>query len=183
MLELGPCPYISKFTPTHVQTSARLPDHLRLSLVSMTLSHRVDRTRNPGWKVLVESYCRYRGIILRSLSEDIDAEHKHESDLVIPRVVIILLADVSRFIVKHKVSSAILSHVWPQAQQGTTPTWRCHLEAIQRFSDSARWHACISRVQKLTFAPSLLREVRTYVAFYKAKEFQSSEALHPRHRN
>jgi hypothetical protein len=76
------------------------PDHVRLSLICMTLSHRINRTRatdnDKSSTALVESFHRYRGLIIRSLNDDIDVERRRTSDVVIAGVVALLLADVSR---------------------------------------------------------------------------------------
>ncbi|KIX09109.1 uncharacterized protein Z518_00187 [Rhinocladiella mackenziei CBS 650.93] len=78
----------------------------------MTLSHRINRTRNDlQCNALAESFYRYRGNVIRSLREDINVEHKRTGDIVIAGIMSLLLADV---------------------QQGALSNWRCHLEGIQR---------------------------------------------------
>ncbi|KAK0630366.1 fungal-specific transcription factor domain-containing protein [Bombardia bombarda] len=111
--ELGPNPYIYLLSPAHVQIGLSVPDHLRLGMVCMTLSHRINRTRDndPLRNVLTQNFYRYRGIVIRSLNEDINVEHKRTSNLVIAGVITLLLADV---------------------QQGASPNWRFHLEGVQK---------------------------------------------------
>ena len=68
----------------------------------MTLSHQINRTRNePHSNALAEKFFRYRGLAIRSLSEDISVEYKRTADIVIAGIVTLLLADVSRFSLKH----------------------------------------------------------------------------------
>ncbi|RYP55618.1 hypothetical protein DL769_010108 [Monosporascus sp. CRB-8-3] len=89
-----------------------MPDYLRLSLICMTLNHRINRTRgDPHYGRLVKTFYQYRGIMIRSLSDDINVEHKRTSNAVIAGIMTLLLTDV---------------------QQGTIPDWRCHLEGIQK---------------------------------------------------
>ncbi|KAI0456998.1 putative C6 finger domain protein [Xylaria acuta] len=108
--ELGPNPHIYPISPTHLQSI--IPDYLRLSFVCMTLSHRINRARhNPQSRDLIESFYRYRGLAIRSLSEEIEVEDRRTGDVVIAGIVTLLLLDV---------------------QQGAPPSWRCHLEGVQK---------------------------------------------------
>jgi hypothetical protein len=76
---------------------AKVPDYLRLGFVCMTLSHRINRLGNSAeGGSLVETYFHYQGLILRSLIEDINLEHRQTSDFVIAGLVSFLLSDVSR---------------------------------------------------------------------------------------
>ncbi|KAF2471146.1 C6 zinc finger domain-containing protein [Lindgomyces ingoldianus] len=110
--QLGPNPYIYPVSPAHFQSGATLPDHLRLVFVCMALSHRINRTRNdPQCKALAVTFYRYRGIVIRSLSEDINVEYKRTSDILLAGIISLLLADT---------------------QQGASPNWRCHLKGIER---------------------------------------------------
>lgn len=94
--ELGPNPYIYPISSTHLQSATAFPDYLRLGLVCMTLSHRINRIRyDPQCKPLIELFYRYRGLIICSLSEDIDVESKWMGDVVIAGIITLLLADVS----------------------------------------------------------------------------------------
>lgn len=62
----------------------------------MTLSHRINRTRDdPQYMALTAPFYHYRGLALRSLSEDISVEGKRASDVVIAGTISLLLADVS----------------------------------------------------------------------------------------
>ncbi|OIW28760.1 C6 zinc finger domain-containing protein [Coniochaeta ligniaria NRRL 30616] len=110
--ELGPNPTIYPILPVHVQSGTLFPDHIRLSIVCMTLSHRINRTRDVGHsKALAESFYHYRGLAIRSLREDIDVEHKRTGDVVLAGIVSLLLSDV---------------------QQGYSSDWRHHLDGVQR---------------------------------------------------
>ncbi|KAI1297055.1 fungal-specific transcription factor domain-containing protein [Xylaria venustula] len=108
--ELGPNPHIYPISPTHLQSV--IPGYLRLGFVCMTLSHRINRARHsPQSGDLVESFYHYRGMAIRSLSEDIDVEGRWTGDFVLAGIVTLLLLDV---------------------QQGASPSWRCHLEGVHR---------------------------------------------------
>ncbi|KAI1736700.1 putative C6 finger domain protein [Xylaria scruposa] len=108
--ELGPNPHIYPISPTHLRSI--IPDYLRLGFLCMTLSHRINRDRhNLQSKGLIESFYRYRGLAIRSLSEDINIEDRRTSDVIIAGIITLLLLDV---------------------QHGASPSWRCHLEGVQR---------------------------------------------------
>ena len=63
----------------------------------MTLGHRINRMReDPQRNNLAETFYRYRGIVIRSLIEDINVERKRMGDVVIAGILSLLLADVSR---------------------------------------------------------------------------------------
>ena len=99
--ELAPNPHIYLLSPAHLQIGlgGSIPDYLRLSLVCMTLSHRINRTRgyhDPHCVHLVKNFYQYRGILIRSLGEDISVEHKRTSDAVIAGIMTLLLIDVGR---------------------------------------------------------------------------------------
>ncbi|TRX96099.1 hypothetical protein FHL15_002823 [Xylaria flabelliformis] len=66
---------------------------------------------NPQSKGLIESFFRYRGLAIRSLSEEINIEDRRTSDVIIAGIITLLLLDV---------------------QHGASPSWRCHLEGVQR---------------------------------------------------
>ncbi|KAI0197162.1 C6 zinc finger domain-containing protein [Xylaria flabelliformis] len=108
--ELGPNPHIYPISPTHLRSI--IPDYLRLGFLCMTLSHRINRARhNPQSKSLIESFYRYRGLAIRSLNEDIGIEDRRTGDFIIAGIITLLLLDV---------------------QHGVSPSWRCHLEGVQR---------------------------------------------------
>ncbi|KAK3369816.1 C6 zinc finger domain-containing protein [Podospora didyma] len=113
---LGPNSAIYTISPSQLEGGIVFPDYVRLSLVCMTLSHRVNRTRSDHDTyeqsgLLAETFYRYRGIIIRSLNEDINVESKRTSDAVLAGIISLLLAD---------------------AQQGPSPHWRIHLEGVHR---------------------------------------------------
>jgi hypothetical protein len=73
------------------------PDYIRLGIVCMSLSHRMNRTgSDPQSSILSKTFLRFRGLIIRSLSEDIKNDNKRMSDGVIAGILTLLLADVSR---------------------------------------------------------------------------------------
>lgn len=94
--ELGSNQRLYRIAPAHAQYGTIAPEHLRLGYICMTLSHRINRMRNdPQCSALVETFYRYRGQIIHSLSEDIDVAHKRTGNIVIAGVIALLLADVS----------------------------------------------------------------------------------------
>ncbi|KAB8226312.1 C6 zinc finger domain-containing protein [Aspergillus novoparasiticus] len=110
---LGQNTAIYPITPPIFQMAiATHPDHIRLVIVCMTLSHRMNRARHgPECHALAQNFFHYRGQLIRSLSDDIKAEHKCTSDLVIAGILTLLLVD---------------------AQQGASPHYRCHLDGVRR---------------------------------------------------
>ncbi|KAH6659317.1 fungal-specific transcription factor domain-containing protein [Truncatella angustata] len=110
--ELGPNPYVYPILSTHLQHGIGLPDHVRYGFICMTLSHRINRIRNDvSTQVLTEKCYQYRGLVIRSLIEDINVKHKYKSDVILAGMMALLLAD---------------------AQQGALREWRSHLEAMQQ---------------------------------------------------
>ncbi|RHZ67331.1 uncharacterized protein CDV56_107698 [Aspergillus thermomutatus] len=110
--DLGPNRGIYRISPMHLQRGAAHPDYLRLGIVCMTLSHRMNRTRNyPRSHPLAVTFFRYRGLVIRSLSVDIDEGHRRMGDVVIAGIITLLLID---------------------AQQGASPHWRYHIEGLQK---------------------------------------------------
>lgn len=94
--ELGSMPSIYLVSSAHLQTAMRLPDYLRLSLVCITLSHRINRTRQHSHcNALAANYYRHRGMVIRALNEDLDEEQKRTGDIVLAGILMLLLADVS----------------------------------------------------------------------------------------
>lgn len=95
---LGPNTAIYPITPPIFQMAvATHPDHIRLVIVCMTLSHRMNRARRgPECHELARNFFHHRGQLIRSLSEDIKVEHKCTSDLVIAGILTLLLVDVRR---------------------------------------------------------------------------------------
>ncbi|KAE8142861.1 fungal-specific transcription factor domain-containing protein [Aspergillus pseudotamarii] len=110
---LGPNTAIYPITPPIFQVAiATHPDHIRLVIVCMTLSHRMNRARHgPECHALARNFFHYRGQLIRSLSDDIKVEHKCMSDLVIAGILTLLLVD---------------------AQQGASPHYRCHLDGVRK---------------------------------------------------
>jgi hypothetical protein len=77
----------------------------------MTLNHRVNRlgaSSSEKPTALLEKYYLYRGVAIRSLSEQFDLEHKHLSDVVIAGILTLLLADVGPALCKYAKLPLIL---------------------------------------------------------------------------
>ncbi|WAO90298.1 Hypothetical protein NCS54_00772000 [Fusarium falciforme] len=110
--ELGNNPHIYQLSVMHIQRAANKPDYLNFGMLCMTLSHRINRTRNDPWsKPLAEKFYLYWGLAVRSLNAQLDVQERQTSDLIMAGIMTLLLADV---------------------QQGTSLNWRCHLEGIHR---------------------------------------------------
>lgn len=109
--ELGQHPAIYLVTPYHVQKGTSFPEYIRLSLICMTLNHRINRARRDDicHKSLSKSFYHFRGIILRSLRENLEAEHDRNGDLLVSGVTSLLLAD---------------------AHYGASANWRYHLKGV-----------------------------------------------------
>lgn len=99
----------------------------------MTLSHRMNQMRNdPQSKSLAVTFYRYRGLVIRSLRNDINQGHKRASDVVLAGIITLLLVDVS-LKCSMRNHPPILNHILlRKAQQGASPHWRYHMEGLQK---------------------------------------------------
>ncbi|KAF7591994.1 hypothetical protein BBP40_000774 [Aspergillus hancockii] len=106
---LGQNTAVYPITPPIFQMAiASHPDHVRLVIVCMTISHRMNRMRNDTrYHELAGHFFHYRGQLIRSLSNDIWGM----SNLVIAGMLTLLLVD---------------------AQQGASPHYRCHLDGVRK---------------------------------------------------
>lgn len=94
--ELGQHPGIYLVTPTHLQIGAKFPAYIRFTLICTTLSHRINRLGNDTQQnALAQSFYHFRGIIIRSLREDINVRHNSNGDMLVAGIIALLLADVS----------------------------------------------------------------------------------------
>ncbi|KAK5661105.1 hypothetical protein OQA88_10995 [Cercophora sp. LCS_1] len=110
--QLGHNPHIYRISPDHVQKAPSQPEYVGLGVLCMTLSHRISRIRTQGdSKALVQKFYHYRGNAIRSLSQAIDTTDRRFDDAVLAGILLLLLVDV---------------------QQGTSSTWRYHLDAIHK---------------------------------------------------
>ncbi|KAJ5095677.1 hypothetical protein NUU61_005033 [Penicillium alfredii] len=112
-LDLGRNENVYSMSPEVFSAMVGFPDHVRLGMVCTTLSHCINRSRGGDSQstALTKTFYRYRGLIIRSLCDDINVEHKRTSPLVIAGMLNLLLAD---------------------AHQGVSPHWRYHLEGAQK---------------------------------------------------
>ncbi|TGO56766.1 hypothetical protein BELL_1380g00030 [Botrytis elliptica] len=109
--QLGQNPHIFRISPALLQEAMTSPHYLQSGMVCMTLSHRMNRSRDhPELKALAQKFYMYRGNAIRSLTEEFNVEDKCAADSVIAGALTLLLID---------------------AQHGTL-TWRCHLEGINK---------------------------------------------------
>ena len=139
MLDLEPNPHVYPILPTHLQVITSVPDHLWLSFVCTTLSHRISKTRNvTRCGPLVENFYRYRGNAIRSLKEHVGAGGNHRSDVLLAGIISLLLAEVSDSLPNHvrlrkgRALFADVDYSYTQVQQSSSTNWRCHIEGVQR---------------------------------------------------
>ncbi|KAL2823284.1 C6 zinc finger domain-containing protein [Aspergillus cavernicola] len=103
---------IYKISPTVFQLGLTRPTHLQLGLICLTLSHRMNQTgHDPNSKSLENTFYRYRGLMIRSLNDDISIPNKRNGDIILAGILTLLMAD---------------------AQQGISQHWRCHIEGVRR---------------------------------------------------
>jgi hypothetical protein len=122
-------------------------------LVCVTLSHRINRTRDSHQAAaLAETYYRYRGLIIRSLREDIDVEQKRTSDLVLAGIMTLLLTEVSPRFVSLLVRKSRADLCFMQIQQGALSDWRQHLHGIQKLITLRGGIRAVARSQRLEAA-------------------------------
>lgn len=136
--ELGSNPYLHTITPTIFQRGTAMPDHLRLSFVCMTLSHRINQAHDDSQnRSLARSFYHYRGLVLRSLTEELKLERRLGDDVAVAAIMVLLLLDVSLQypIGDHttELRTAFMQvQQGSQVHQGTSLNWRFHLEAVYR---------------------------------------------------
>ncbi|VUC33700.1 unnamed protein product [Clonostachys rosea] len=98
-------------TSEHLQSAARVPNYIKYIFVCVSLSHRINRTRNdPELKTLVRRLWEYRGIGIQGLRMDIQEGIKPNCDILLAGIISLLLVD---------------------AQQGSSSDWLCHIDMIQ----------------------------------------------------
>ncbi|XBQ89183.1 hypothetical protein V6000_004782 [Aspergillus fumigatus] len=131
--ELGPHHGVYRISSALLRRGAAHPEYLQLGIVCMTLSHRMNQMRNdPQSKSLAVTFYRYRGLVIRSLRNDINQGHKRASDVVLAGIITLLLVDVS-LKCSMRNHPPILNHtLLRKAQQGASPHWRYHMEGLQK---------------------------------------------------
>ncbi|KAK0616923.1 C6 zinc finger domain-containing protein [Immersiella caudata] len=111
MLGLGPNPEVYPISSALIQRADSVPDHLTLSIVCMTLSHRIHRIRSDAdRRDLAKKLYRHRGDVLHSLNKDVGSENGMKSDILFASIISFLLAEI---------------------QSGPSPAWRCHLNGVR----------------------------------------------------
>lgn len=97
MQELGPNPYLHFVTPSLFQCAAVLPNHVRLSFVCMTLSHRINQACGDFQsRTLMRKFYHFRGLVIHSLNEHLALDNQLKGNAVIAGIVALLLLDVSQ---------------------------------------------------------------------------------------
>ncbi|UNI24696.1 hypothetical protein JDV02_010424 [Purpureocillium takamizusanense] len=109
--QLGHNPQVYSITPTILQQAVRSPSYLQFGMVCMTLNHRMNQLRHHQSMRLAERFYHYRGIAIRSLSEQLGETQHNTDDVVLAGVVTLLLVDV---------------------QHNASLGWRWHLEGIHK---------------------------------------------------
>lgn len=96
ILELGSNSAVYQISPRIFQNGMARPDYVRLGIVCASLSHRINQAREePQSKLLAMTFFHYRGLIIRSLTEDIGVDHKRMSNLVVAGILTLIIVDVS----------------------------------------------------------------------------------------
>ncbi|KAL2819545.1 fungal-specific transcription factor domain-containing protein [Aspergillus cavernicola] len=112
--ELGRHPGIRKIQPVHIDAGMTRPDFIRLNIVCMALNHRMNRAGDKREALaLTHAYYHFRGLVLRSLNEEIRLERNRTRNV---NVLIV----------------GILSLLLADAHQGEPLHWRCHLQGVQQ---------------------------------------------------
>lgn len=134
VLRLGPNINIYKISPALFQMGLTGPDHIRLALVGMTLSHRMIQTAgDPNSKALEKTFYSYRGHMIRSLNDDINVEKKRNSNLVLVGILTLLLLDVSFCPFEPPPwYYSTKARLYTKAQRGISQHWRYHIAGAQR---------------------------------------------------
>lgn len=112
VLRLGTNANIYKLPLAMIQMGLTRPGHLQLGLVCLTLSHRMNQMgHDHDSKALRTTFFRYRGLMIRSLNDDINLPNKRNGGIVLAGILTLLLAD---------------------AQEGISHHWRYHIEGVRR---------------------------------------------------
>lgn len=99
LLELGPNSAIYQVSPKLFQNGMTRPEYMRLSVICLTLSHRMNQTRDSIYSnTLAPAFFHYRGLVIRSLHEEIDVDYKRTSNLVVAGILTLIIIDVSRIV-------------------------------------------------------------------------------------
>lgn len=99
LLELGPNSAIYQISPKLFQNGMTRPEYMRLSVICLTLSHRMNQTRDSIYSnTLAPTFFHYRGLVIRSLHEEIDVDYKRTSNLVVAGILTLIIIDVSRIV-------------------------------------------------------------------------------------
>lgn len=94
-LRLGTNTNIYKLSPNLFQLGLTRPAHLQLSLICLTLSHRINQlSHDVSSRPLKPTFYRYRGLVIRSLNEDINTPNTRNGDIVLAGILTLLLVDV-----------------------------------------------------------------------------------------
>jgi hypothetical protein len=138
---------------THIRNAIYLPDHVRFGFICIALSHRYNQSgHDPQLNHLCETYYQYRGRAIRSLSEDIDVEHKRLSNELMAGVMIFLLTDVgvrTRGIIRQLAQIGIPGPTRRLAHLAISPGRSPEADA------AARWNPVIESVRESGIDASL----------------------------
>lgn len=102
--EIGNAPTVLKIQPAHIKVGMSNPDFVRLNMVCMALYHRINRTEDKSQVLaLRNTYYHFRGLILRSLNEEIRSENiAAKINLLLNGILSFVLADVSVILLEPK---------------------------------------------------------------------------------
>ncbi|KAL4938613.1 hypothetical protein BDV06DRAFT_225846 [Aspergillus oleicola] len=106
-------PGVYKIQPAHLKAGITRPDFLRLNIVCVALSHRINSSQHVVLRQsLVPTYYHFRGLVLRSLHDAMSVEQNRTQNV-------------------NYLIAGILSLLLADAHQGVSPHWRLHLQGIQ----------------------------------------------------
>lgn len=166
ILELGSNNAIYQVTPRMFQMGMAHPDYVRLGMVCMSISHRMNQTRDdPQSNALAITFLHYRGIIIRSLSKAIDVGHKRTSNRVFAGILTLLIADVSRSCSNEE--KKICDHANRgrdmQGPARSTVILATPSAGSQENHCVTRWHAFLCRISRRNAVASSLCAVRASI--------------------
>jgi hypothetical protein len=94
MNEITPNFGVPLISPVIFQNGLGYPDHVRLVLVCTSLGHLMCQSEG-NWIALYPTFFYFRGLIIKSLRDDINCDEKRTGNFVIAGMLTLLLIDVS----------------------------------------------------------------------------------------
>lgn len=133
MHELTPNLGLSLISPPVFQLCMMASDHIKLLIVCASLSHRINQS-DDGCPALERKLLHYRGLMIKSLREDLSNEYRQKKDSIICGALSLLMVDVSQYTEMEQrdhESHPADPHLKLQ-QRASDHSWRYHLEAVRQ---------------------------------------------------